>query len=569
VSRARQPRRVVIIAALLFLWVLLYRFNTLGGALGGFDNDHFLHFAYAKQVQAGEQPLRDFLDAGLQGANPSLTYELSAAAQRLFGNNLRSEAWLTTAGVAAGAAAAFLAGCYVAPWPAALATAWLSAVISPKLYGYPKVLVLAVASLLIARYARAPDWRRACALAVLTAVAFLFRHDLAVYCALGTAVALVAVAATGRLPWTRTAAHAAVYALATALLLAPSFWWIETHTGIERYLRTGWEMGQRESQRTDIEWPVPSMAPGDSVRAVLAREENTQAWLYYLFLAVPALGVGSTVIRLARRESDADGRRATVLALSAMTAVLCATFLRGSLEGRFGDMAPPVAVVGATLIAASVGGGRRPLGWRVGRGALAAAIVVVTTVCVWSLQSVGAELARARLLDSPFEVATRAGGVSRELALLPNALRARPDASPSMQTADYLFRCTVPSDRVLVVAYAPEIFAFSERLFAGGRATFVPGFYADAGYEIHAVTRLERESVPLALADVEAETAEFPLVDAYLRTHFVDSGTIEIDGGRRLRLLAHRGLVGRPSGRDARPCFGEAATPMNAASQIE
>src|SRR5687767_15845045 len=99
------PRRVVVfvVAILLFGWVFLYRFNTLGGAFGGFDNDHFLHFVYAKQVQAGEQPLRDFLDAGLQGARPSLTYELSAAAQAYVGNNLRSEAWLTVGGVALGA----------------------------------------------------------------------------------------------------------------------------------------------------------------------------------------------------------------------------------------------------------------------------------------------------------------------------------------------------------------------------------------------------------------------------------------------------------------------------------
>ncbi|MGH9202187.1 MAG: hypothetical protein ACRD2A_13240, partial [Vicinamibacterales bacterium] len=69
-------RRAVtlVLASLVFVLVALYRFNTLGGALGGFDNDHFLHFVYAKQVQAGEQPLRDFLDAGLQGARPSLTY---------------------------------------------------------------------------------------------------------------------------------------------------------------------------------------------------------------------------------------------------------------------------------------------------------------------------------------------------------------------------------------------------------------------------------------------------------------------------------------------------------------
>jgi hypothetical protein len=53
-----------------FLFTGLYRFNTLGGTYGGFENDHFVPFAYAKQVQAGDQPLRDFSGLGLQGAWP-------------------------------------------------------------------------------------------------------------------------------------------------------------------------------------------------------------------------------------------------------------------------------------------------------------------------------------------------------------------------------------------------------------------------------------------------------------------------------------------------------------------
>ncbi len=192
----RFSRRLLIsvVAILLFGWVFLYRFNTLGGAFGGFDNDHFLHFVYAKQVQAGEQPLRDFLDAGLQGARPSLTYELSAAAQTYLGNNLRAEAWLTVGGVALGAAIAFLAGCVIAPWPWALVTALLSALISPKLYSYPKVLVTAVASLLIVSASRLPVWPRVVLMSVWTAIAFLFRHDYAIYCVAGFVVVTVCAA---------------------------------------------------------------------------------------------------------------------------------------------------------------------------------------------------------------------------------------------------------------------------------------------------------------------------------------------------------------------------------------
>ena len=99
----RRALSRTLVALLLLGFACVYRFNTLGGRFGGFDNDHFVPFAYAKQVQAGEQPLRDFEGLGLQGAWPSLTYETSALAQRWFGDNLRSEALLTV--VAVGVAA--------------------------------------------------------------------------------------------------------------------------------------------------------------------------------------------------------------------------------------------------------------------------------------------------------------------------------------------------------------------------------------------------------------------------------------------------------------------------------
>src|SRR5688572_5298293 len=73
-----RARRTAGIAVAFGLLIGAYRFNTLGGALGGFDNDHFIFFVYGKEVQAGAQPLRDFLDFGLQGARPSLMFELSA-----------------------------------------------------------------------------------------------------------------------------------------------------------------------------------------------------------------------------------------------------------------------------------------------------------------------------------------------------------------------------------------------------------------------------------------------------------------------------------------------------------
>ena len=79
----------------------------------------------------------------------------------------------------------------MAPWPWALSTALLSALLSPKLYGYPKVLVTAVAALLIIALRTPSDMGLVAAMSVWTAAAFLFRHDFSVYCAVGFFVVIV------------------------------------------------------------------------------------------------------------------------------------------------------------------------------------------------------------------------------------------------------------------------------------------------------------------------------------------------------------------------------------------
>ncbi len=546
-----RPWVVPVLAVVLCCWVGAYRFNTLGGAFGGFDNDHYLHFALAKQVESGEQPLRDFLDSGLQGARPSLTYELSAAAQRVFGDNLRSEAWLTVTGVALGAGAAFVAGSGLAWWPWALVTALMSALMSPKLYGYPKVLVLGVAAWLIVGYAAQPTRRRVVVLAAWTAVAFLFRHDYAVYCGVGFASVIVVT----HLPrWTTAVRHAGGYAALTLVLLAPSLAWVQYYAGLGEYLRNSLEMGQREAERTDLDWPVPELAGASSLGDLLEREANTQAWIYYLFLAMPvlALVVAASGWRPGRAGPPVVPP-AAMLSLGLMTFMLSHFFLRGSLEARFGDMAPPVAVLGAGLLASACGGRHRRLLARVVTGGAAVLVLAVTGLSIWTLQSVRTELLAAKLTDSPAHLVERTRRISQELVALPAALR-ETDGDARMGAAVYLNRCTDPDDRVLVVGYAPEALAFSERLFAGGRVSFLHGFYMDERYSRFAIAQLERHPAPIALADPEPYYRKFPLLPDYLVRHYEEAGMTSI-GGRPMRVLVRKGFAGRPTGPSGLPCF--------------
>ena len=543
---ARAASHALVVPIVIFMLAFTYRFNTLGGALGGFDNDHFLYFVLAKQVQAGEQPLRDFQDA-MHGARPSLTYELSAAAQRYLGDNLRSEAVLTAGGVALGAAGAFIAGRAIAPWPWALTTALLSVLLSPKLYGYPKVLVIAVASLLIVRGARPLTWGRVAAMSLWTAVAFLFRHDYAVYCAVGF-VAMIAIAGGPR--WRNRIERGVAYVVVTALLLMPSLWWIQRYSGLTEYVRNAREMSLNEYERTQIGWPAFNL--GDrSPFALFESDENAEAWIYYLFLGVPVLVIGIAAWKF-RSQSEPDPRLGSLVALSAMTAVLAHFLLRGNVSARFGDMGPAVAVLGAYLLFMATTRGR-PSPRKILVASLAIAVLAVTVVCTWRVAGVGRELRLARLLE-PQHVFARLRQVSTELAGMPRSLR-ESQAADRMQAADYLDRCTRPTDRVIAVGYYPEVLAFAERRFAGGRVTFVVGNYADERYLRETIAKLRSQSVPIILGGREVDYSEFGLLGDYIRAHYNDVGAVTINGDS-LRVWVRRGLPATMSGPGGLPCFG-------------
>ena len=548
-ERLRRPVIVSVVAILLCVWVFLYRFNTLGGAFGGFDNDHFLHFAYAKQVQAGEQPLRDFMDAGLQGARPSLTYELSAAAQTYFGNNLRSEAWLTVGGVALGAAIAFIAASTIAPWPWALATALLSALISPKLYGYPKVLVTAVASLLIVSASRLPSRTRVALMSVWTAIAFLFRHDYAIYCVAGFVIVTVCAATTS---WRNRVTQAAAYLVLTAVFLAPSLWWVQHYRGLTEYVRNGLEMSRNEAARTRIGWPRLSLERGLS--SVIEDEDNAKAWIYYVFLAVPLVVIAVTAKRAIRGGDEPQASAAVLLALSVMTALLSHYFLRGNLAARFGDMGPPMAVLGAYLLFVStrglIGQWLRALPGAV----IAVAVFVITVMCTWQMASVSSELRTGRLLERPGDLFERTRRASQELLAMPRSLR-EDEGAGRMQASAYLHQCTKATDRVVVMGYATDVIVFAERLFGGKRASFVPGFYADDRYSHETVASLQSTSVPIVLGSNLFDDGQMPVIANFLRSHYEEAGKVRFYESE-LRVLVRRGLAGQPLGPGGLPCFG-------------
>jgi hypothetical protein len=268
VTRERSsllPLGAALAALLVGVLGFFYRFNALGGGLGGFGNDHFIHLSRARQILAGELPFRDFSDPGAP-----LTSLTSAAVQGLFGYNLYGEAVLTVGAISLGAAittwlAARLSG---RVWPGVL-VGLLQIALAPRLYNYAKVFLFACGIWAAWRYVDGPRGGRLLLLAVVIATGFLFRHDYAIYLGLlgALTVALTHRAAVG-LAFIRTAALTA----ATLVLLVPFFLFLLTSGGVLEYFRQSAEFAKADTARTSFRFPTFDVLPSAPLVSVAAAE---------------------------------------------------------------------------------------------------------------------------------------------------------------------------------------------------------------------------------------------------------------------------------------------------------
>jgi hypothetical protein len=236
---------VALIAVTIAAFSFVYRFNTLGGPLGGFDNDHFAQLVRSMAILDGERPLRDFADAELRALWPSPTYSTSAVAQRILGRSLRSEALLTIGLLSIGAAGLFLVSARLASAiiPAFVATI-LAVALRPALYNYPKVIlyVLGVGAMLA--YARRPTIPRLATIGLVVGIAALFRHDHGVFLGLASAALLALMHGRHVLP------PLAVVVATCALTLTPGLVLAQVDGGLLKYLRESLELSRQEAART-------------------------------------------------------------------------------------------------------------------------------------------------------------------------------------------------------------------------------------------------------------------------------------------------------------------------------
>jgi hypothetical protein len=274
--------------------------------------------------------------------------------------------------------------------------------------------------------------------------------------------------------------------------------------------------------------------------------EGAEAWLYYLFWVIPA----AAVLRLSVKALSPDRDQRSQLtneALKVSSAVLLGLLLnlyliRGSIDSRLPDVVVPPAVVGAWLLREHVDWIRRTTS-TVRRVAQAVSLIVAMTL-TWIAISVYENTASIGQMATAGISANTIRSSIRTLAQRPIDLWAPSDSTGVRGLTRYVHDCTTPADRVLLVAYEPQVFYYSERLFAGGMAYFHQRRFSGEAEQAEIVRKLQRQRVPLVIVDqqrlnlLEDDYAE---VFRHVQTEDVHLGDATFGDERRgWRIYGHR-----------------------------
>ncbi len=506
----------------------------------------------ATALLAGDHPYRDFFEWGIP-----LQAVLSAAVQRVFGYRMLGEFVTQWVFVVAGAMLAFALGVRLSRSVTASMTTALIAVLlltDTSIYHYPKLFFYPLGVLLAWRYVETPTAARAAGLGLVTALAFLFRHDHGVHVGLAAAMAF-GLAGAAR-PWRTIARDAAVFAVAAAVLLLPWLVYLHRSEGVIEYVRMRYQFYSGDVTVNPFRW-LRTVRPIQLVRSALdpgpSAQDHAREWLAQVSLVVPVALLFSAGIGLARHR-----RRRVPPPLELRGAVLAAAFLivvdyRMFREPGYAQVvAPLTAALAATwlrwgpalptnLPATAVQSAVSRTRWLVAVAVMAlttaAAVLVIRSMALVNVAETLEDVPRtfAKLRASPpieaFMPATQVKGLRR----------ARADTLPLMVLARYVYDCTRDGDRVLISGSTPfDIGYLVERPIAGGHLFWHRGWRADARHEEESLAMLRRQSVPFAIATTDPvlkDLEQYPRIYQFVRSRYREvegsGGALLVDRTRR------------------------------------
>jgi hypothetical protein len=539
----RRIDPAIAVASILCLVAVIFRLFTLRGL----PNDHFMHLVWAQQLLFGELPGRDFVDPGMP-----LTYTLSAAVQYLSPGPF-SEAVVTVVLLGIATLAITLVGIRLSGSLLIGAYAGLFAIfIRPRLYSYPKLLVPAVALLLLYWYEKAPSTRRLGVVAAWVAAGTLFRHDLGLIATLAVTAWLAARHVSD---WRRLFRVLATFGIAVAIALLPYAIYVAATEGLAEHFRVSLEFAKIDAHQIRLTLPGFGWTQAGTIGAWTTIDSAV-----LLSHASRAFVVGGLLMLAFRWRNRTH--RSTEVALLAILALYSVTVLRHPIAARISDLAAPLALTMAWAAGCLVrGAGSRLL---VGAPVALAVVTLIagSTLLAADVGRVGDRLIDANVHRGPIKVYQGLRELRAESMAWPWS-RFWPQGDLPEVTA-YVERCTAPTDRLLVTWFGPEFYYFTRRPFGDGLGLLYPGrAFTSVGDQIRMIERMRRHRVPIVLTnDERAPISELPLLAAYLAEEYREIGSFTMYDDTHVIIAVKRGLRATTTyGPDNWPCAFEPARP--------
>ena len=282
---------------------------------------------------------------------------------------------------------------------------------------------------------------------------------------------------------------------------------------------------------------------------------NSTTFVFYALWGLPLLAL---VVWLLRRRSGSwppsCGPEVLLLAAMAMPTVI--GLVRSPNQTRVPDGFGLAPILAAWVIAAMVTARPRFAATRGILKVVAVAAGVFFMLAVSSMAGLREKIDRARLRE-PGAILEQARDVVRRSSRWPWV--GEWPAGGGADLVPYLNRCTTAEDRVLVLWNAPGFNVFSRRAFAGGEVRLIPAFRPTDTYEPAVLATLQRQRVPIVLADVAVKPdfdAAYPGIASFLARRYSQARVFSYEGGQRIALFVDRE---RPPDRLDRqfnlPCF--------------
>lgn len=274
--------------------------------------------------------------------------------------------------------------------------------------------------------------------------------------------------------------------------------------------------------------------PGEGLRLT----GNAFAILLYLFWLLPVAAIVALALTWRHSSPQLRGLVAMVIVLQL---AMNASMLRDPLTTRARDVMVPMALLlsylgGLAWLAAGGGWSRHAR-----RGLVLAALVMV----IASAASVGAapySIRQTQVARGVSGLRERARTIRRRLSS-PDQ-RTGPRSPIYRPVIDYIVRCTSPDARLLTLTFAPELFFYTGRQFAGGQVTLSPGYFTSEQDADEMLKRVSSEDVPLVILDSQTQQEmldDYPRIGAHVRQHYHEAERFAISGDKSFVVWVENG----------------------------